>query len=276
MQRWKVQRERQSKGEASRDPGSASRTTGFRKATSGPGMATACDRREGGGLCPLHSPAQLLPYGCHRDVKWVRVALGLYQPSVKAKRGERERFFWSLGKSAMLGVLPPNRGEVGRSCPAELQAPTFLRWTSSSGRGKADGKVPAHGANFRLHSSSCGSPCTGPCESQLRDIHYRATQEGTQIHTHTCPCTCTCIHASEHVHMSMYTQVPEHTRVHTPFLPAGLGNAPSCLVRGRESMDSLLPAALNRVRPHQISRPYDSQVRGPEVATTQEKILREI
>lgn len=41
-------------------------------------------------------------------------------------------------------------------------------------------------------------------------------------------------------------------------------------------MDSLLPAALNLVRPHQISWPYDSQVRGPEVARTQEKILREI
>ena len=63
------------------------RTMGFSKAKSGPGMATACGRREGGGLCPLHSPAQLLPYGRRRDVKWGRVALELYQPSVKAETG---------------------------------------------------------------------------------------------------------------------------------------------------------------------------------------------
>lgn len=143
----------------------------------------------------------------------------------------------------MLGVLPPNQGKLGQSCPAELQAPTFLRWTSSSGRGKPDGKVPAHGANFRPHSSSCSSPCTGPCESQLRDIHYRATQEGTQIHTHTRA------HARVHasVPANMYTCPRTHRRPCTR-----LGNAPSCPVRGRGSVDSLLPAALNLVRPPQI------------------------
>ena len=119
-----------------------------------------------------------------------------------------EQFFWWLGKSAMLGVLSPNWDEVGQSCPAELQAPTFLRWTSSSGRGKPDGKLPAHEANFRLHSSSCGSPCTGPCESQLRDIQHRATQEGTQIHMHAC------IHARVHasVPVNVYTCPCTHRR----------------------------------------------------------------
>lgn len=132
-------------------------------------------------------------------------------PAIGQGQEGRERFFWSLGKSTMLRVLPPNQDEVGRSCPAELQAPTFLRWTSSSGRGKPDGKVPAHGANFRLHSSRCSSSCTGPCKSQLRDIHYRATQEGTQIHTHTC------VHAYVHASapVNMYTCPCTHRRPST-------------------------------------------------------------
>lgn len=52
MKRWKVQRERQSKGGASGDSDSAPRTMGFSKAKSGPGMATACDRGKVGASVP--------------------------------------------------------------------------------------------------------------------------------------------------------------------------------------------------------------------------------
>ena len=115
---WKVQRERQSLVRHLGASDSASSTVGFSKAKSGAGMATVCDRRKGGALHPLCSPARC----CCRDVKWVSAALALGKlsgplsapplalPAIGQGREGRDRFCWSPGKFAMLTALPQNQG----------------------------------------------------------------------------------------------------------------------------------------------------------------------
>lgn len=106
-----------------------------------------------------------------------------------------KRFFGSPGEFEMLQALPQHRVRWGGAARLSSRLPPSGRWTSSSGRGMPDGKVPAHGANFRLHSSSGSSLHKAPCTTQL-SFKLRGRSEGKEnIHIHAHPCTYICTHA---------------------------------------------------------------------------------
>lgn len=138
-----------------------------------------------------------------------------------------ERFVWSPGESEMLQALPQHRVRWGGAVRLSSRLPPSGRWTSSSGRGMPDGKVSAHRANFRLHSSSGSSLHEAPCTTQLRfklrgpvrrKSKYTYTHAPMHIHMH--PCTHSHTHTFMHIHTQAQTHINRHARTHT-YLPPG-------------------------------------------------------
>lgn len=216
----------------------------FRKAKLGQAGAAVRDEKKGRRpLGPLH------PAGSH-TVATSRMWSGWARPCTRSKlispsglcswlypavvQAEREEDFWSPGEFEMLQALPQHRVRWGGAVRLSSRLPPSGRWTSSSGRRTPDGKGPAHEANFRLHRSNGSSLHKAPCPTQLR-FQLRGHSEGKEnIHIRTPPCIYIGTHAHTAMHRHSRAYTPRHR--HTPFLQAGLINALSCPVRGRESL----------------------------------------
>lgn len=105
--------------------------------------------------------------------------------------------FLVSGEFEMLTAWSHTRVGWGVAARQSSRLPPSGRWTSSSGREMPDGKVPAHRANFRLHSSSSSSSSLhkAPCATQLR-FKLRDHPEGkANMHKHMHPCPYVRVHA---------------------------------------------------------------------------------